>query len=122
MDDEISLLENRDTDRLAIELSKAILNSEEYTLYMKCLEEIKSQPELYDRVNELRRQHFELQNSSRDKMSFDDFTRLSTMSRELRENTIVNDFLNAEIGFGRLMQEINRLIMKDVYFDNDFLK
>lgn len=113
--------ENRETLMLARQLSDAIKNSGEYFRYSDCLARIKEQPELYNQVNELRRRHFEMQNGVNDNISPEDFMMLNTLSLNLRRNNIVNEFLDAETAFGKMIQEINIQIMKEIDFDCQFL-
>lgn len=121
MDEEIVLNDDTETDRIADELIKAILKSDEYLCYEKNLAVMKQNPELYSQVNELRRYNFMLQNSSAGKMSDEEYAELSNISKSNRQNPAVNDFLNAEVAIARLMQHLNRKITESIHFDIDFL-
>lgn len=111
----------RQTDELALELSRAIIQSEEYKEYRACLELIKQDEYLYNQVNELRRRHFTAQNGEGDRMSYEDYSSLSNQAAKLRENEIVSRFLDSETGLGRLIQDVNRNVMSCIEFDTDFL-
>ena len=121
MDEEFEILQNRPTDILAEQLCEAIKASDEYKGYQELLKQIKEHHELYMEVNELRREHFRLQNSNGSTMSHEIYSNISSRSANLRENPLVNDFLNAEIGLGRLIQSINEKLMSGIEFDDDFL-
>lgn len=113
--------EERETVRIAKELSKAISDSEEYTKYRECLEEIKKDSELYNRVNHLRRTNFEIQNGADGRLSYEEYTALSEESVSLRQNEVVSRFLDAEVGLGRLVQEVVNIVTESIDFDNEFL-
>lgn len=121
MDEEFELFEDKEAYRLARQLSELIKESEEYRYYRKCLEEIKEQPDLYARVNELRRMNFELQNGSSDRMSYEQYADVSYRVTDLRKNPIVSKFLNSEVALGRLVQTVFRQIMEGIDFDIEFL-
>ncbi len=121
MNDEVDIVEDRETDRLAVMLGQAVCNSEEYRYYQEKLSELKKNPELYAKVNELRRSHFMLQNGSDNKMTYEEYANISALSKQLRENPLANAFLDSEIGIGRLVQHIYRKVMVSIDFDSDFL-
>lgn len=121
MDDEIVLNEDRETDRIARQLSKAIVDSEEYCRYRQYLDQLRKDSELYAQVNELRRRNFALQNNGPGKISYEEFASISAESKRLRDNPVVLEFLNAEVEVGRMVQDIMRDIMSDIYFDSEFL-
>ena len=39
----------------------------------------------------------------------------------LRQSTVVSEFLDAEVGLGRLVQEIVNIVVGNIDFDNEFL-
>ena len=121
MNDGYVQIEERETDRIAGMLAQAITQSDEYITYQNILKEIKEQPELYEQVNSLRRVNFMMQNGGDGHMSREDYQSLSELSKNLRKDPLVNRFLDAEVGFGRLMQDINRIIFDGIDFDNEFL-
>ncbi len=111
----------KETEILAKQLSAAISQSREYTVYRQKLEELQAQPELYGQVNNLRRNNFQRQNSGSGRMTHDEYSAFAAESRRLRDNPLVNEFLDAEVGLGRLLQDINRTIISEIDFDNQFL-
>lgn len=106
---------------IAESLSDEIVKSEEYINYMSCLKELKQDMDLYNRVNELRVQHFDIQNGGEGRMSYEEYAVFSAKSKELRKNALVSRFLDAEIGLGKLVKDVNRIIFSKMEFDNDFL-
>lgn len=109
------------TVSLAKQLSEAIRNSSEYTLYRQKLEELQGQPELYSQVNNLRRNNFQRQNGGGGRMTYDEYSAFAAESRRLRGNPLVDEFLNAEVSLGRLLQDVKRIIISEIDFDNQFL-
>lgn len=121
MEEGFEFFENRETDRLAKQLSEEIKKSREYVYYTKCLSELQQEPELYAEVNELRRVNFELQNSNSNNMSYEQYAQISARITNLRKNPLVSRFLNSEIGVGRLVSNIYRQVIEDIELDLDFL-
>lgn len=122
MYEEVLLDDNKETDRLTKQLCDAIRNSEEFKHYHECLERIKQNEELYNQVNILRRNNFMVQNGMNGKMSYEEYHNIYNFSRNARLNTLVNEFLDSEVGITRLMQGINYKLISAIEFDSDFLK
>lgn len=110
------------SEHLAEELASALAESEEYRNYQENLAKLKERPDLYNQANEFRKRHFVMQNGGNERMMNDDFYSFSDESRRLREETLINDFLDAEVALGRLVQRIKRTILSKIDFDCDFLK
>lgn len=109
------------SDSEIMEATKAfaatIQDSATYKEYWNQRERIKKQPELYDKVNEYRQKNFDLQNEPD---SVDLFDRMEAFEREyadLRSNSLVEDFLQAELAFCRMMQEVNVLLAAEIDFE-----
>lgn len=122
MNEGLNQLKLEETNRLANELSEAIVQSGEYVTYRQRLEELQKQPELYDQVNNLRRNNFQRQNGGGGRMTYEEYSAFMAESRRLRSNPLVNEFLDAEVGLGRLLQSINRIMMSKIDFDIDFIE
>ena len=100
-----------------IKFVQAIKGTDVYRKYNFQLARIKTNPELFNKVNEYRWKNYELQNTSQVDQLFD---RMDAFEREyaaFRENPLVDDFLNAELAFCRMMQEINVFITKELDFE-----
>jgi len=120
-DEEEILNEDNPVKDAAYNLKTAILQSAEYNNYIECAGALKADKTLYERVNNLRRRNFAIQNTNEQRIGIERFYDLSAEIRELRHNPIVNDFLDAEVELGRLFQQISALITEDIDFDVDFL-
>ena len=91
------------------ELIAAVIASEEYREYDRQKQIMKEQPELKAQIDRFRQENFELQNSAQADELFD---RTDEFSRPL-----VDEFLNAELDFCRMIQEINGKIVEAVNFE-----
>lgn len=114
-------LENSMVDVKTVELTQAIVDSEEYKNYLYYLREIKKQPELYEKVCDYRRRNFELQNMDVSDNMFDEVMRFQMENAVIRKNELVNEFLKAELSVCRMLQGITRTIADSVDLDTDFL-
>lgn len=92
------------------ELIAAVIASEEYREYDRQKQIMKEQPELKAQIDRFRQENFELQNS----VQSDEFSR---RLEEFRKNPLVDAFLNAELDFCRMIQEINGKIVEAVNFE-----
>lgn len=119
MDEEIT--KEQDILELADKLSTAITESEEYRTYRKSLERLMGNKELYERVNNLRRRNFELQNGESARLSSEEYSSLSEEASSLRQNPEADCFLDAESELGYLVQQVIKRVTEKIEFDNDFL-
>lgn len=109
-------------DELAAELATAILESEEYKNFMKCKEEIRKNPQLFQAVNELRRHNFELQNSEKDSDMYDEVVKIFDKYAYIRTNVVANQFLRSELSVCRMIQDVQRTLLENMDFEVDFLE
>ncbi len=115
------LLES-DTERIASELSRALAESDEYKAYRTALAQLKKYPELYATVNEFRKRNFAAQNANMDRITHDVYNSFAAEARKLREDPLINEFLDAELSLGRLIQRVRKIIVSGIDFECDFLK
>lgn len=94
-----------------------IQESDTYKEYLHQREKIKTQPELYDKVNEYRQKNFDLQNESDSEELFDRMEAFEQEYAKFRENPLVSDFLRAELAFVRMMQDVNVLLASEIDFE-----
>lgn len=98
-------------------LAEIIRQSDTYQEYLNQREKIKTQPELYDRVNEYRQKNFDLQNESDSEDLFDRMEAFEREYADLRENPLAEGFLKAELAFCRMMQDVNVLLTAQIDFE-----
>ena len=98
-------------------LVDTIKNTDEYKEFQFQKEKINKFPELKDRINEFRKKNYELQNSGQSANLMEDTERLQMENEDLFENPLSADFLQAELDFCRMMQDINLRIVDAVDFE-----
>lgn len=116
------MLFESNTEKIAKELAGALAQSEEYLAYKETMARLKERPDLYTMVNEFRRRHFAIQNGSMDRISYDEYNSFAAESRRLREEPLINEFLDAEVSLGRLVQRLKKIIISGIDFECDFLE
>lgn len=98
-------------------LVEEIKQSDTYVEYDFQRDKLKKQPELFARVKEYRQRNFDLQNSEQGE---DLFEKIDAFEREYEDFLaipLVEDFLNAEVAFCRMMQEVNMRITAELDFE-----
>lgn len=100
----------------ALDFVRAVKESAEYQEYEMQLAKIKRQPELYEKVNEFRQKNYVIQNMESSDDIMDRMEELEQEYEQLRDIPLVEDFLEAETSFCRMMQEINMFITKELDF------
>ena len=99
------------------QVAATIMTSDTYKAYLYQREKIKKQPELYEKVNAYRQTNFDLQNETD---SDDIFERMEAFEKEyekFREDPFVDGFLQAELAFCRMMQEVYVLLAEEIDFE-----
>ncbi len=104
-----------DMDRARDAFVSAILATEEYQLYVKELDKVKQHPELKAQIDDFRRRNYELQSGTN--IDFEKIDRFEKEYETFRENSLVADFLAAELDFCRMMQKLNMQIIERLDFE-----
>ena len=99
------------------ELVAAIIDSPEYREYSKQKDLMHQYPELKAKLDVYRQEKFELQSSASSDELFDKTEELSRKSEDLRRNPMVGSFLDAELDFCRMIQQVNNVIVEAVDFE-----
>lgn len=76
-------------------------------------------PELKRQIDEFRQRNFRLQNETDSDRLFDEIDRFEREYEEFRKNPVVSDFLEAELAFCRMFQEIQSTIGEAFAIDFD---
>ncbi len=111
---------DRGIENKAIELREAILNSEEYQNHQKYIQILREDPELYRRVNELRKITFILQNGNNHQEQRQRLEEAEAEFERLRQDGRVNDFLQHELDLCRLLQQVNGMIYNSIDLGVEF--
>ena len=93
------------------------MTSDTYKEYLYQREKIKKQPELYEKVNEFRQRNFDLQNEADSDEIFDRMEAFEREYEKFREDPFVDGFLQAELAFCRMMQEVYVLLAEEIDFE-----
>lgn len=105
----------------AEELSAMLSDSDEYKRFLEAKNELEKDRELYNRVVEYRRRNFYIRNgNTNDKQG--ELKKLGEENGDILRNTVVREFLNAELILCRIVQEINTLVISKIDFDVSFLE
>ncbi len=104
-----------DLDQAVESMIIAIKGSKVYRKYMAVLATVKQQPELKRQIDEYRRKNFEMQ-SDKD-IAFERIEQFEREYADFRENTLVSDFLAAELALCRMIQQINLHVTEELNFE-----
>ncbi len=99
------------------QLILSIKESELYIEYRKQLERVKQYPELKAQIDEFRARNYELQMLSTSEDVFDKVAQFEMQYEEFRENPLVSDFLEAELAFCRMVQDVNIRLTSAMQFE-----
>lgn len=106
---------NTNVENAMNHLIASVKESEIYQEYWKQLERVKQFPELKAQIDEFRARNYQLQ-TSRDN-ALDKIYQFEREYEDFRENPLVSDFLAAELGFCRMMQDINSQVTEAMNFE-----
>ena len=101
----------------AKEYAGKIQETDIYHNYCREKERIKKDPELYAKVNRYRQMTFDLHNNTDKDQLFDRMDSYEKEYESFRENPLVENFLQAELAFCRMIQELNTIIMDHLDFE-----
>lgn len=97
------------------QLIDAVKDSQIYQEYCKSLQKVKEVNGLKEKIDEFRQRNFELQNNRNiDLKVMEEF---EERYEDLREDPLVSEFLEAELAFCRMMQDIIGQITEAVNFE-----
>lgn len=99
------------------QLIAEIKDTDIYKDYRRKRDIIEQYPDLTRQIDEFRKRNFDLQNSDREEDMFDAMDQFEKEYERFRENPLVGDFLDAEVGFCRMMQDIHLRITEEMEFE-----
>lgn len=103
-------------EALSAEVTEALRDTEEYKRYHRILAELKANPDLYRRVSELREQNYVRQTSGNEDM-LDIMESLTNEYRDVINIGIVEDFLQAEATFCRVVRHFTERVIQGLEFN-----
>ena len=103
----------------ANELAKSLKESKEYTEYKKAKEEVKSIPELKEKIDEFEKIRYETQllTIQGEKQNEEKMKKLQELYQILMQNPKVKDYFDVEVRFNVMLADVNKIIgeaVKDV--------
>ncbi len=103
----------------ANELAKSLKESKEYLEYKKAKEEVKSVPELKEKIDEFEKIRYETQVLALqgEEQSEEKMKKLQELYQILMQNPKVKDYFDIEVRFNVMLADVNKIIgeaVKDV--------
>ena len=99
------------------QLAQAVKESEVYREYRRQSERIDNAGDMREKIDEYRVRNFELQNSVQTEDLLDKLDDFEREYEKFREDPLVEEFLDAELAFCRMMQEIDVKLAEAMDFE-----
>ena len=104
----------------AEEFKQTLMESEEYQKYDMCRRMLNEDPDLKSKVNSFREANVRMQLDGR-AQNKDEVQRLSSEYQDVLNNSVVREFLNAELILCKMIQQVNLMLVLDLELELDFL-
>lgn len=99
------------------QLAQAVKESEVYREYRRQSERVDNAGDMREKMDEYRVRNFELQNSVQTEDLLDKLDDFEREYEKFREDPLVEEFLDAELAFCRMMQEIDVKLAEAMDFE-----
>ena len=99
------------------QLAQAIKDSDIYREYRRQSEKVDNTGDMREKIDEYRVRNFELQNSVQTEDLPDKLDAFEREYEKFREDPLVEEFLDAELAFCRMMQEIDVKLAEAMDFE-----
>ena len=99
------------------QLAQAIKDSDIYREYRRQSERVDNAGDMREKIDEYRVRNFELQNSVQTEDLLDKLDAFEREYEKFREDPLVEEFLDAELAFCRMMQEIDVKLAEAMDFE-----
>ncbi len=109
-----------DIENKARELAELIMNGDVYKRYLAAKEAMLQQPELKNRADEFRKRNFEMHSAECGNPS-EVRTNLMREFSDVLKNSVVKEYLDSEIVLCRMLQQVNKIVNKDIDVDISFM-
>jgi len=110
-------MQKSDMEKATDKYIAALQKSDEYCNYADAKAKAKEDPILWQQICEYRRKRYEFQNLTSPEELFDRVDAFERDYREWKKDSRVTAFLDAELAFCRMMQDINLRIVDAVDFE-----
>lgn len=105
-----------DLEKLSVHVAEILKSTPEYKEFRRLLDEIKKDPSLYERVNELRAKNFRIQMSDSED-ALDELDALTNEYEDVINMELTTEFLEAEVAFCRLVQDFYASVTEGLEFN-----
>ena len=107
-----------------LEFAETLKKSREYVDYLNYKSFLENQPELLERVNNFRKQSFEIQAGHKYGYfnAYENLLKLNEEHEDLLNEPIVRSFLNAELEVSKIINQIHNVFAEAIDFNLDFLE
>lgn len=99
------------------QLAQAIKDSDIYREYRRQSEKVDNTGDMREKIDEYRVRNFELQNSVQTEDLLDKLDAFEREYEKFREDPLVEEFLDAELAFCRMMHEIDVKLAEAMDFE-----
>lgn len=99
------------------QLAQAIKDSDIYREYRRQSEKVDNTGDMREKIDEYRVRNFELQNSVQTEDLLDKLDAFEREYEKFRKDPLVEEFLDAELAFCRMMQEIDVKLAEAMDFE-----
>ena len=99
------------------QLAQGIKDSDIYREYRRQSEKVDNTGDMREKIDEYRVRNFELQNSVQTEDLLDKLDAFEREYEKFREDPLVEEFLDAELAFCRMMQEIDVKLAEAMDFE-----
>jgi cell fate (sporulation/competence/biofilm development) regulator YlbF (YheA/YmcA/DUF963 family) len=97
------------------QLIRGVRVSKEYQDYLREKERVKAYPDLKKRLDEFRKKNYQVQNG--DDKALEMLDQVEQEYEKLMENPVLSGFLNTELAFCRMMQDITMSLIGSIEFE-----
>lgn len=107
-----------------LEFVGILKKSTEYVDYLNYKSFLENQPELYERVNNFRKESFEIQAGHKYGYfnAYENLLKLNEAHEDLLNEPIVKSFLSAELEVSKIINQIHNVFAEAIDFNLDFLE
>ena len=106
-----------DLSELEAHVLKVLRGTSEYREYDRTLKELQRNPELYQRVNEMREKNFLIQQKEEDEDIMELMDALTNEYEDVIGMSCVTEFIEAEAAFVKMIQEFTNTVTYGLEFD-----
>lgn len=107
-----------------LEFVELLKKSKEYVDYLNYKSFLENQPELLEKVNDYRKQSFEIQAAHKYGYfnAYENLLKLREENEDLLTEPIVKSFLSAELEVSKIINQIHNVFAEAIGFNLDFLE